>query len=97
MRIRLIRPDTEGRSASRSAFDEGGRYLGIPRNRTVCRLTAAQGTGTIEGTRQAQAGRGASPKPGCRSIGQGEAGCRRLALSRVPNLGQLAGLLSRSG
>ena len=45
VRIRPIRLDAEGRSASRSAFDEGGRYLGIPRNATFSGLTSVQGTG----------------------------------------------------
>ena len=35
MRIRGIRLDAEGRSASRIAFAEGGRYLSIPRKRDI--------------------------------------------------------------
>jgi transposase InsO family protein len=42
VRIWPIRPDVEGRSASRSAFDAGGRNLGIPRNGTFSGLTSVQ-------------------------------------------------------
>ena len=42
MKIWPIRPDVGGRSASRSAFDAGGRYLGIPRNGTFSGLTSVQ-------------------------------------------------------
>ena len=40
-----MRLEPEGRSVSRSAFEEGGRYLGIPRNGTFSGLTSVQGTG----------------------------------------------------
>jgi hypothetical protein len=42
-----MRLEPEGRSASRSAFDQGGRYLGILRNGTFSGLTitSVQGTG----------------------------------------------------
>jgi hypothetical protein len=53
VRSRLIRPAAEGRSASRNAFDERGRYLGIPRNGTFSGLTSVQGTGC--GTPEADA------------------------------------------
>ena len=45
MRIRPIRPAAERRRGSRIALDEGGRYLGIPRNGAFSRLTSVQGTG----------------------------------------------------
>ncbi len=38
-------PTTEGRSGSRIDLEEGGRYLGIPRQRSVRALTSVQGTG----------------------------------------------------
>jgi alkanesulfonate monooxygenase SsuD/methylene tetrahydromethanopterin reductase-like flavin-dependent oxidoreductase (luciferase family) len=40
-----MRLEPKGRSAARSAFDEGGRYLGIPRNGTFSELTSVQETG----------------------------------------------------
>ena len=50
MRIRPIRLDTEGRSASRNAFEEGGRYRSIPGNVAFSSLTTVQETGC--GTRR---------------------------------------------
>ena len=38
-------PTTEGRRGSRLDLEEGRRYLGIPRNRSVRAFTSVQGTG----------------------------------------------------
>ena len=58
-----IRLDAEGRSASRIALDEGGRYLSIPRNAPLSRLTSVQGTGCgTEETRRNHP-KAAGPRP----------------------------------
>jgi hypothetical protein len=43
----LVRPHprTEGRRGSRIDLEERGRYLNIPRNRSVRAFTSVQGTG----------------------------------------------------
>ena len=40
-----LHPTTEGRRGSRIDLEEGGCYLGIPRNRSGRAFTSVQGTG----------------------------------------------------
>ena len=73
-----LHPTTEGRRGSRIDLEEGGRYLGIPRNRSVRAFTSVQGTGC--GTRLA-----------CRSTGPALADTREVAAHVRCGIGSCSG------
>ena len=70
-RVDRLHPMIEGRSGSRIDCEQGGRYLGIPRNRPVRAFTTVQRTGC--GTDEGRTG-GISGRRSCGSISVAEDG-----------------------